>query len=454
MSVNFNLMAMLAFSWFLLLGFYATVGTTVSAAPSTHFPQQQNQKVWQRRADPLDLDQISALVPIMPDSALAGEIRGRGISFTIAADMINRLKKIGAGQETVEVLMKFTGNRPPTVTLQIAKNIAQTGEAVELTASANDPDNDSLDYVWTTDLGSIKGDGSIVALNTTGLTGVLPVTVNVSLMVFDRRGGAALARGKVVLRSAEDAARRLRRVDQREDVGKASEPLGVSTEVGSNVTEGSRADPKNSMVMKVTAVGEYMLVALVGAAGNKTESTGSLNITVDPLTGSSVTGMLAGIPCRVEVVSIENVAEYSLPVQPALENGWGRVVVRLRPKRRDLPVHLGIHWNALDLQAQKDSTKFEPNAVSVGFEKAIVLERISPEYPRVAILEHVAGSVIVSVEIDEQGSVTAAKGTQGPDSLREAAENAARRFRFRPARKDGHPTKSTELIQFDFKLAK
>ncbi len=69
------------------------------------------------------------------------------------------------------------------------------------------------------------------------------------------------------------------------------------------------------------------------------------------------------------------------------------------------------------------------------------LKRVEPEYPRIAKLTGVEGVVILSVFIDESGQVTDTKvikslGNAGCD---QAAEVAAKQWRFIPAKRDGEP---------------
>jgi TonB family protein len=421
------------------------------------FSHQVNSKAAQRRAEPLDLSQIKELIPIMPDSALAGEIRDRGVSFKSDKGLVNELKQIGAGQETTGVLTNFIGNQPPTVTLRSGKTQALAGEVVEISANASDPDTDPLDYVWTTDLGSIKGEGTHVELTTDEVpSGSPPAQVNVSVTVFDRRGGSSSARQQMVVRSPGPAASRPRLVEKRQDAGKPNQLIRATTELPLKTPEESQVESDPAMALKVTVDDDYAVITLTGTSGDKTKSSGSMNITVDisnpVLARKTVNGILTGFPCQVEIEPIENVSEHSLLEIPAIENEWGKLMVRVLPKNPKLPFYFAINWKAPDVPVQEGVTKSSTDAVNVKYEKAVIVKRVSPTFPRAARLERVSGSVLVLVDVDEQGNVAGARALDGPDSLREAALNSARQFKFRPARKDGQPTKSTEVIQFRFRL--
>ena len=76
----------------------------------------------------------------------------------------------------------------------------------------------------------------------------------------------------------------------------------------------------------------------------------------------------------------------------------------------------------------------------------------SPTYPQTARAARVAGRVTVFLLVDERGNVEAIRRTEGPDLLRRAAEDAARRWKFRPTVIDGQPARVTGSIQFNFTL--
>jgi TonB family protein len=77
--------------------------------------------------------------------------------------------------------------------------------------------------------------------------------------------------------------------------------------------------------------------------------------------------------------------------------------------------------------------------------------RAQPSYPRAASLAGVSGSVAIQVSINERGSVIDARAVSGPPLLRDAAVNAARRWRFTPSTIGGVPVKATKTIVFNFK---
>ncbi len=80
--------------------------------------------------------------------------------------------------------------------------------------------------------------------------------------------------------------------------------------------------------------------------------------------------------------------------------------------------------------------------------KAISLPK--PAYPPIARAAHAAGTVVVQVTIDENGSVIAAHAVSGHPLLQAAAVGAARQARFSPTKLSGQPVKVTGVIQYNF----
>jgi TonB family protein len=77
-------------------------------------------------------------------------------------------------------------------------------------------------------------------------------------------------------------------------------------------------------------------------------------------------------------------------------------------------------------------------------------QKVSPSYPAIAKNAHVTGVVTVYLEVDEQGGVTAINRTDGPQLLRQAAVDAARKWKFKPTVIDGKPARVMGFINFNF----
>jgi TonB family protein len=90
--------------------------------------------------------------------------------------------------------------------------------------------------------------------------------------------------------------------------------------------------------------------------------------------------------------------------------------------------------------------------VNVGslIEKAT--QKINPSYPQTAKSARITGIVTVFVEVDPTGVVSTVQSTSGPAMLRQAAMDAARRWKFRPTMVDGQPVRVVGFINFNFTL--
>ncbi len=78
--------------------------------------------------------------------------------------------------------------------------------------------------------------------------------------------------------------------------------------------------------------------------------------------------------------------------------------------------------------------------------------KVNPNYPPMARSARVGGVVKVEVVIDEQGEVAEVKTTEGPELLRRAAADAIRRWKFKPAVRDGQPVRMSGFVNFNFAL--
>lgn len=79
-------------------------------------------------------------------------------------------------------------------------------------------------------------------------------------------------------------------------------------------------------------------------------------------------------------------------------------------------------------------------------------QTIAPNYPATARSARISGKVTVFLMLDEKGAVSAVERTDGPELLRRAAEDAARRWKFRPTLINGQPVRVAGYINFNFSL--
>ncbi len=93
--------------------------------------------------------------------------------------------------------------------------------------------------------------------------------------------------------------------------------------------------------------------------------------------------------------------------------------------------------------------------VALGMELSLTCsERTPPAYPATSRRLGEEGQVVLRVELDEQGSVSAARivGSSGYARLDEAALAAVKTWRCRPALRDGRPVRAVAQQPFKFVL--
>jgi len=101
--------------------------------------------------------------------------------------------------------------------------------------------------------------------------------------------------------------------------------------------------------------------------------------------------------------------------------------------------------------AEAAKVKVAPEFLDLGqINVATAVRMTMPAYPLIALRAGISGKVKVEVSLDEEGNVTDAKAVEGHQFLRQNAEDAARRSKFKPAIFDGKPIKSKGFILYNF----
>ena len=85
---------------------------------------------------------------------------------------------------------------------------------------------------------------------------------------------------------------------------------------------------------------------------------------------------------------------------------------------------------------------------------AVPISQASPAYPELALRSHASGSVVLELQIDEQGKVTRATAVSGPAIFYNAAAAAAMKWRYKPASIGGVNVSSVGKVTMDFNLKK
>src|SRR5262249_52890730 len=93
-----------------------------------------------------------------------------------------------------------------------------------------------------------------------------------------------------------------------------------------------------------------------------------------------------------------------------------------------------------------------PPKISKGVSVGDAITKVTPVYPAIARQINASGSVQVAISIDETGRVVEAKAISGHPVLRSAAEEAAKKWVFKPTLLDGTPVKQQGVLTFEFTL--
>jgi TonB family protein len=211
--------------------------------------------------------------------------------------------------------------------------------------------------------------------------------------------------------------------------------------------------PRNiPMSLDIQRQNKFLIMHLQGSSGDAAKISGTINVTLGGPANNYVSGNLNGLPCRVELLKLDNVVDASIDEAPGPENNWSSIVVRVRPRdEKKRPISFALIWVSLtDRPLLKPSpTPSAPDTSSAPsvFVPAVATQKVQPNFPRGTAI---SGRVLVIVSIDSTGSVISAKATEGPYVFRRVSEEAARKWKFRPATRDGRSVVSEQTIEFKF----
>jgi TonB family protein len=94
-----------------------------------------------------------------------------------------------------------------------------------------------------------------------------------------------------------------------------------------------------------------------------------------------------------------------------------------------------------------------PESMNLGnLSAANAVRMVKPTYSSIAQRSNIEGKVVVEVALDTEGNIVSAKAVSGHQFLRAAAEDAAKRSKFRPAMFNGQAIKGTGTITYNFSL--
>ena len=104
-------------------------------------------------------------------------------------------------------------------------------------------------------------------------------------------------------------------------------------------------------------------------------------------------------------------------------------------------------------EAEKPKVVAKPDFLNLGALSIANADRlVIPTYSVMARQTRLEGKVTVEVELDAEGNVVSAEATSGHAMLRQAAEDAAKKSKFKPAMFNGEPIRAKGSITFNFTL--
>lgn len=106
--------------------------------------------------------------------------------------------------------------------------------------------------------------------------------------------------------------------------------------------------------------------------------------------------------------------------------------------------------------AGEGETSNEPASKMVRFSTGVLsgqaTKKVTPHYPPEAKKARAQGPVQVEITVSESGKVIEANAISGHELLRDAAEQAARQWEFKPSEISGEPVKTRGVLVFSFNL--
>ncbi len=148
------------------------------------------------------------------------------------------------------------------------------------------------------------------------------------------------------------------------------------------------------------------------------------------------------------------------PAEPALTPGAGKVVKEISvaeqsPQTSEPPPPGSASPAPAIPEPGAPPPTAAPESVPPGTPEvapAVLLQKVEPVYPPAAFAARVAGTVVLQVSIDRDGSVARIEVKRpAPLGMTEAAIAAVERWKYKPATAPGGPIASMKLVRIEFK---
>lgn len=165
----------------------------------------------------------------------------------------------------------------------------------------------------------------------------------------------------------------------------------------------------------------------------------------EPLRPTAPAGPSAADPAKVEGGAPQALPQEADP--SAIPTG-----LPTRDASGDRPVSPVGTQLAVPFQADGSTTRGPVQVRFIDTSMVRVLKQVAPVYPALARMTRVQGAVVLLMTIDERGVPTEVQVLEGHPGLQEAALQAARQWRFEPARVDGRPAPASFRLTLNFRL--
>ncbi|MGD0310776.1 MAG: TonB family protein [Acidobacteriota bacterium] len=116
---------------------------------------------------------------------------------------------------------------------------------------------------------------------------------------------------------------------------------------------------------------------------------------------------------------------------------------------------LGIPGNLVGFMAPPPpASKRKPELIVSRVQESKLIRKIIPEYPSLALRAHVEGTVILEINVDEEGNVGDVRVLQGNPLLVDEAVRAVKQWKYSPTLLNGEPIPVLSSVTVDFRLKK
>ena len=115
----------------------------------------------------------------------------------------------------------------------------------------------------------------------------------------------------------------------------------------------------------------------------------------------------------------------------------------------------GNGTNPFAAQGQRAVVRPQPSGpvrVSAPIVEGLLVHKVTPVYPPIAIAGHIEGTVVLQATISRRGTIENLRVVSGPIMLQQAALNAVQQWVYRPYLLNGNPVEVETTVNVIFKL--